>query len=47
VPAIGAFGVRAAGEGGHGLLKRGRARRANYQSLGDRDAGEVQGVVAT
>jgi hypothetical protein len=34
-PSVGAFGVRSAGEGGHGPLKRGETALANYQSLGD------------
>jgi hypothetical protein len=33
VPTVGAFGVRAAGEGGHALLKRAARRSANYQSV--------------
>jgi hypothetical protein len=45
VPAVGAFGVRATGEGGHALLKRGASRTANYQSLGDRNGEELQRVV--
>jgi hypothetical protein len=36
VPSVGAFRVRAADEGGHGPLKRGRRRAANFQSVGCR-----------
>jgi hypothetical protein len=45
VPAIGTFGVRAAGEGGHGPLKRGGRRAANFQSLVIGKAHELQRLV--
>jgi hypothetical protein len=44
-PAVGAFGVRAASESGHFLLKREAHRPANYQSLGDRNGELLHGVV--
>jgi hypothetical protein len=42
VPAVLAFGIAAAGEGGHTLLKRSAERSANYQSLGDWKGEEPQ-----
>jgi hypothetical protein len=46
VSSVGAAGVRAAGEGGHGLLKRGWPAPANYQYVVGRNAIDPQRVVS-
>jgi len=44
VPAVGAFGVRTAGEGGHALLKRGLAGFGKLSIGGGRSAAQLQRV---
>jgi hypothetical protein len=39
-----AFGIAAAGESGHGALKRGDGGSANYQSLGDWNGAGIRSV---